>query len=100
MKKDLIDIFNHFGYETQIKKLHEECVELKTILEKMIQTDNPLEIYSLVDNFIDEVADNLLLILQFAYGAHLEDKISERLEFKKNRTKDRIKSGFYTKEEA
>ena len=92
VEKDLLEIFEHFGSKTQRKKLCEEFMELQ---------DELFYIYDFGDdreNLISEIADMLVLILQFAYeyGYDNED-IIKQMKYKIKRTLERIESGYYEK---
>jgi phosphoribosyl-ATP pyrophosphohydrolase len=85
MTDKIIQIAEHFGEETQKKKLHEEVCEL-------IVSD------ALGDNeeFLSESADVIILIMQRAYQRGIsEEEIEDMVECKLNRTLDRIERGYY-----
>lgn len=92
MKEDLLKIFEHFGAKTQRKKLCEEFMELQ---------DELFYIYDFGDdreNLLSEVADMLVLILQFAYEYGYENNdIINQMKYKINRTLERIENGYYNK---
>ena len=88
---DLIDIYNHFGSEGQRLKLVEECGELFTAVKNTYfevgGTPEEKE-----DAIIDESADVFIVACQHYLT---NPKIRDRVDFKINRTKERIKSGYY-----
>lgn len=93
MEEKLVEIFNHFGYEKQRLKLAEEYQELQ---------DEIFYIYDFGsdrDNLLSEVADVIILVLQFAfeYGYSKED-IEKMIKHKIDRTIDRIEEGYYENE--
>ena len=94
MRKDLIDIYNHFGADNQRLKYIEECGELFTAIKSTNSIFNGIGgTAKEKENFvIDEMADVFIV----AYQHYLTNpKIQEKVDFKINRTKERIKSGYY-----
>ena len=74
------EIINHFGKEAQLKKAKEELNELI----EAIDSKKP-------DNVLDEVADCIIMIKQVQIMFNLSnEQIDERIDFKMNRTKQRI----------
>ena len=92
MKNDLLKIINHFGSKTQRKKLCEEFMELQ---------DELFYIYDFGDdkeNLLSEVADVLILVLQFAYEyGYDNEEIVKQMKYKIKRTLERIENGYYKK---
>ena len=85
MKDKLLQIINHYGATNQRKKLCEEFMELQ---------DELFYIYDFGDdrnNLLSEVADVLVLVMQFAYeyGYPLEE-IIDMMNYKIDRQLDRI----------
>lgn len=85
MKDKLLQIINHYGPLNQRKKLCEEFMELQ---------DELFYIYDFGDdreNLLSEVADVLVLVMQFAYeyGYPLEE-IIDMMNYKIDRQLDRI----------
>lgn len=85
MKNKLLQIINHYGPLNQRKKLCEEFMELQ---------DELFYIYDLGDdreNLLSEVADVLVLVMQFAYeyGYSIDDVIN-MMQYKIDRQLDRI----------
>ena len=86
MANNLRKICNHFGVDRQIKeKLPEELYELSIECQK----DGNDELK------IDEIADVKVLLNQIIDAKGWEDRVNERMEFKVNRTLERIAEGFY-----
>lgn len=81
---DQKDILDHFGIEAQIEKFFEEVEELR----EAIKLKNKVMIR-------EELADvhNVLMQLIFHYGVRM---IYKKAVDKLLRTKERIKSGYYT----
>ena len=79
---DLDGIFNHYGVENQLNKLREEMTELY----------DETVIYGEKNNFISELADVLVMTLQF-YHSSLEfrSKVDAEMDFKINRQIERMK---------
>ena len=88
MRKDAIDIYNHFGVEKQRDKLQEECFECLSAIE--MYNENPTK--ENYDCMIDEMADDFFI----AYQHYLAiPEVRARVEFKIQRTKERIVNKFY-----
>lgn len=85
MKEKLLTIFNNYDPKTQRNKLCEEFRELQDELYE-IYVNNKFS-----DNLASEIADNFVLMLQFAYdyGISLKE-IKEEMEYKVNRQLERI----------
>ena len=90
MKEDLINIFEHFGTKNQRNKLCEEFRELQ---------DELLCIYELKidrDNLLNEGVDTISIILQFLFEYGYDSKeIIDTLQTRIERTKTRVKNGYY-----
>lgn len=87
MKEKLLTIFNNYDPKAQRNKLCEEFRELQDELYE-IYVNNKFS-----DNLVSEIADNFVLMLQFAYdyGITLEE-IKEEMEYKIKRQLERIKN--------
>lgn len=86
MKENLLKIFNHYNPKTQRNKLCEEFRELQDELHEIY--DNEM----LSDNLVSEIADNFVLMLQFAYDNEITlEEIKEEMELKIERQLKRIK---------
>jgi NTP pyrophosphatase (non-canonical NTP hydrolase) len=85
MKNKLMKIYLHFGLRKQLKKLSEECYEL---IEAMLDEDR--------EHIKEEIADVQVLLNQFKeYHEIYDDEIVEMMEYKIDRTLDRIEEGYY-----
>lgn len=85
MKNKLLQIINHYGPLNQRKKLCEEFMELQ---------DELFYVYDLGDdreNLLSEIADVLVLVMQFAYeyGYSIDDVIN-MMQYKIDRQLERI----------
>ena len=88
-------IFNHFGLENQIEKLKEEFNELNEAIEENNR-----------EHIVEETADVQNVLNQFKVVCELvkkiytitDDELSPVMEFKNDRTLERINSGYYKKE--
>lgn len=88
MKEELLTIFNNYDPKTQRNKLCEEFRELQDELHEIYDND------MLSDNLVSEIADNFVLMLQFAYDNEITLKeIKEEMEQKIERQLERIKNG-------
>jgi NTP pyrophosphatase (non-canonical NTP hydrolase) len=85
MKNKLLQIINHYGPLNQRKKLCEEFMELQ---------DELFYVYDLGDdreNLLSEVADVLVLVMQFAYEyGYSIDNVINMMQYKIDRQLDRI----------
>lgn len=110
MDERLIAISKYFGVETQETKLMEECSELIQSVAKLhgkllqIAKDqandiearyDKLELDDLVGNVVEEMADVQILINQIAILYEAEAELDYDIEYKLNRTINRIKNGYY-----
>lgn len=104
MEDKFLEIFNHFGYKNQLKKLNEECFEF---IESIYDFENILK-YELDDNknefvkckshLTEELVDMLLLLAEFTEKYNIdENEINKIFNMKIERTLDRINSGYYDK---
>ena len=85
MKEKLLTIFNNYDPKAQRNKLCEEFRELQDELHEIYDNDK------LSDNLVSEIADNFVLMLQFAYDNEISLKeIKEEMEYKVNRQLERI----------
>lgn len=90
MREDLINIFEHFGAKNQRNKLCEEFRELQDELFCFHELDIDRE------NLLNEGVDTISIILQFLfeYGYDTKD-IIDTLQTRIERTKTRVKNGYY-----
>ncbi len=87
MKEELLTIFNHYEPKVQRNKLCEEFRELQDELHEIYDND------MLSDNLASEIADNFVLMLQFAYDNEITlEEIKEEMEYKILRQLERIKN--------
>lgn len=83
----LIHIIKYFGFPNQVLKLKEEIDE---VIEAMEDIDKK--------HITEELADVLVVLNQFKLFFHIEDKdLIEMMEYKIDRTLDRIEEGYYEK---
>ena len=95
-------IFNHYGLNSQLKKLREECLELVEVIDsgrmqeghidvRVLLTEDPFDAGKILEHdLIDEMADVYLLINQIVAGAEFNQKFAEYYQFKKLRQVHRI----------
>ena len=90
---DLEYIFNYFGYETQRRKLIEEVNEF---LDEILLFEKGIGDIKKVE---EELVDVFILLKQFHIYYEMEDE-ELILVFKEkiNRTKERIRAGYYERE--
>lgn len=80
-----LKILTHFGIKNQLRKFNEESYEL---IEAIYQNDRKL--------IIEEMGDVLFLINQFkALYEITDDDLVPVMEFKRNRTLERIETKYY-----
>lgn len=80
-----LKILTHFGIKNQLRKFNEESYEL---IEAIYQNDRKL--------IIEEMGDVLFLINQFkALYEITDDDLVPIMEFKRNRTLERIETKYY-----
>ena len=87
MKEKLLTIFNHYEPQMQRNKLCEEFRELQDELHEVYDND------MLSDNLVSEIADNFVLMLQFAYDNEITlEEIKREMEQKIERQLRRIEN--------
>lgn len=101
-----LDIINHFGYRNQMKKLNEEVFEF---LEAVDAYEDELAFRLINDKvgenllrdaMVEEVGDVLVLLTQFIAKYKIEkEELDVYMDYKLDRTLNRIKSGYYDKKE-
>lgn len=102
MNDRCLNIINHFGVRNQMKKLHEEVFELLEAIDTY-EDGITFEVdYStlniLRDCMVDELGDVMLLLKQFIAKYEINDtELQLHLDYKLNRTEERIKEGYYDK---
>ncbi len=89
------DVVDHFGVANQCKKLNEESYELvEAIL--MYETTLANDDSDYRKHITEELSDVVLLIIEFMnYYKISVEEIDSFVEYKINRTEERIKSGYY-----
>lgn len=102
--KPYLDIMNHFGYRNQMKKLNEECFEFIEAVDNyedllaFVEDATPHDV-DLVRSFVvEEMGDMLILLTEFIARYHIKkEELDATMDYKLDRTLERIKSGFYEK---
>ena len=97
MKKDLMEIIQHYGVNNQLRKFNEECYELiEAIIDyKYVEVykESPAEKYH-KGHLIEELSDVTVMLKQFqAYYGITDEEIEEVMKYKILRQKDRISKG-------
>lgn len=98
------DIMNHFGVRNQMRKLNEECYEF------IEAVDNYEDVMNFINNanehdkelarefVIEEMSDMLILLTQFLAKYDIKkSELDYTIDVKLQRTKERIKTGYYDK---
>ena len=78
-------IFDHYGVDSQLRILQEECAELIQAASKLCRQGVTAETYS---NFEEELADVSIMIEQMKYW--LKDDLTSIIDTKLQRQKERI----------
>ena len=101
--KPYLDIIEYFGVRNQMRKLNEECFEF---LEAVDNYEDELAFHlggtvyenTCKEHVIEEMSDILVLLTEFfaKYNIKQED-LNPFMDYKLNRTLERIKSKFYDK---
>ena len=101
--KSYLDIIEYFGVRNQMKKLNEECFEF---LEAVDNYEDELAFHltdkvgenMLRDHVIEEMGDILTILTQFIEKYEISQKeLDPYMDFKLQRTLDRINSKYYEK---
>ena len=101
--KSYLDIIEYFGVRNQMKKLNEECFEF---LEAVDNYEDELTFHltdkvgenMLRDHVIEETGDILTILTQFIEKYEiLQEELDPYMDFKLQRTLDRINSKYYEK---
>lgn len=91
MEQELLEIIDHFGIETQQRKLQEELFELQQAITIFEQSNNQS-----CDNIAEELVDVIVLLKQFICHYNLNKHHLNKIEIHKiKRTLQRIESGYY-----
>lgn len=81
-----LEIYNHYGFVHQLKKLREECLELALAIE---HKDKPFN--NDFRNLIEELGDVKNLIQQIELGnPYIHEGVTRFIDYKSNRELDRI----------
>ena len=106
-----LDIINHFGLRSQMKKLNEEVYELIEAIDNyedavMEQESHRDPFYTVAemaifrDHVVEEMGDVLILLTQFIARYDIEkSELDTWMDGKLDRTQERIKTGYYNKGE-
>lgn len=79
---ELLEIINHYGLKTQLKKFNEEVYEL---LESIIQKDNK-------EHITEEYADVVLVLSQIGLYLNIDpNEVDKIVDYKVKRTQEKIK---------
>ena len=101
--KSYLDVIEYFGVRNQMKKLNEECFEF---LEAVDNYEDELAFHltdkvgenMLRDHVIEEMGDILTILTQFIEKYEiLQEELDPYMDFKLQRTLDRINSKYYEK---
>ena len=101
--KSYLDVIEYFGVRNQMKKLNEECFEF---LEAVDNYEDELAFHltdkvgenMLRDHVIEEMGDILTILTQFIEKYEiLQEELDHYMDFKLQRTLDRINSKYYEK---
>lgn len=101
MEEKYEKIIKHFGINNQLKKFNEECYELIEAIrdyEKCCIFDE-FKVITCRQHLIEELSDVLNLVNQFKKYYKIDDiELNNSLEYKVNRTLNRINEKYYEKE--
>lgn len=105
-----LDIINHFGIRAQMKKLNEEVYELLEAIDNLEDAEMEIDCHEpyytvgelaiFRDHIVEEMGDVLILLTQFLarYGIK-KYELDVWMDSKLDRTKDRIRTGYYEKQD-
>jgi len=94
MKKDLLNIINHYGILPQLKYIHSEYFELDEAILEIEKANEwtPSMVENWKNHIAEEIADVMVMLKQFQYYYDIDDKqIEEIMNYKINRQLERIK---------
>lgn len=108
--KPYLDIINHFGFRAQMKKLNEETYELLEAIadyeDATMEFDDREPYYTLAelaifrDHIVEEMGDVLILLTEFIARYEIsKPELDTWMDSKLDRTIERIKTGYYNKDE-
>lgn len=99
-----LQIIENFGYRNQMKKLNEEVFEF---LEAVDHYEDELSFHLIGDKVgenllrdcvVEEMGDILILLTEFVAKYEIsKEELDDVMDYKLNRTLDRIKNGYYDK---
>jgi hypothetical protein len=89
-EKLLKDIADHYGAQHQTLKLAEEASELSAAAIRFAQARTRSDYTEELNHLIEEAADTLVLISQFAYHYRCEEKLKAMGDHKIRRTIKRM----------
>lgn len=101
--KSYLDVIEYFGVRNQMKKLNEECFEF---LEAVDNYEDELAFHltdrvgenMLRDHVVEEMGDILTILTQFIEKYEIsQEELDPYMDFKLQRTLDRINSKYYEK---
>lgn len=99
MNKKIKTIADHFGPATQIKKTAEESLEVAEAANDfhcaLVVEDDSEELARKRAHFIEELADESIMIEQMIYQLKAEKEFEEVRKQKIARTLERIVTGYY-----
>lgn len=88
-----LEIINHYGIQHQKRIFSGEADELRDAIVEVELRDQDYICDRHEEMLIDEVADNLVMLLEFIQYYDLPiDKINNRVDFKLDRQKERMKN--------
>lgn len=106
-----LDIINHFGLRAQMKKLNEEIYELLEAIDlyddaTVEQEGHDEPFYTIAemdifrDHVVEEMGDVLILLTEFLARYDIKKyELDKWMDYKLERTQERIKIGYYDKGE-
>ena len=103
--KPYLEIMDHFGYRTQMKKLNEECFEFLYLFVNyedimLFGVGNNGEEELARDFVVEEMGDMLIILTEFIAKYNIKpDELNKHMDYKLARTLERIGSGYYDKED-
>lgn len=85
--KDIFEIANHYGYESQSNQLIEELSELTQAICKKKRVANKFSTYDEMeeanDNLIEEIADVEIMLEQIKYLLCINQRYIEKIKMQK-----------------
>jgi len=84
-------IVNHYGVALQAMKMQEELGELQTELARLLLQAQDVDAKGSILNFIEEMSDVKLMILQMEIALGMEDIVAFTMNEKADRTLGRMR---------